>query len=71
MIEHFYSPRVVTLTDTITPSQSEPKNNGNEGVLHIHQSSRFRASPSDAVVSYSGYPTISTHVLEFMFSQLL
>ena len=29
--------------------------NGNEGVLHILQSSRNGTSPSDGLVSYSGY----------------
>ena len=32
--------------DTTTPSQSGPKSNGNEGVLHILQSSKTGASPS-------------------------
>ena len=41
-----------TLTGTTTLGQSEPGSNGNEGVLHITQISRTRASPSDYLVSY-------------------
>ena len=37
------------LTGTTTPDLSGPGSNGNEGVLHIPQSSRTEASPSDAV----------------------
>ena len=40
-----------TLSGATTLSQS----NDNEGVLHIPQSSRTKASPSDSIVSYSGY----------------
>ena len=43
-----------TLTFTITPSQSGPESNGNEGVLHIPQSFRTRALSSDGFVSYPG-----------------
>ena len=38
-----------TLTGTTTSGQSRPGSNDNEGVLHIPQSSRTRASSSDAV----------------------
>ena len=38
-----------TLTSTTTPGQSEPGSNGNEGVLHIPQSFRTGASPSDSL----------------------
>ena len=38
-----------TLTDTSTPDQNGPGNNGNEEVLHITQVSRTGASSSDAV----------------------
>ena len=34
--------------------QSGPGNNGNEGLLHIPQSSRTVVLPSDDLVSYSG-----------------
>ena len=43
------------LTDITTMGQSEPGSNGNEGVLHIPQSSMNRTSPSDAFVSYPGH----------------
>ena len=43
----------MTLTGTMW--QSRPGSNDSEGVHHIPQSSRTRASPSDALVSYSGY----------------
>ena len=39
----------MTLTGITTLSQSEPGSNGNEGVLHIPQNSKTRASLSDAV----------------------
>ena len=35
--------------------RSGSKNNGNERVLHIPRSCRTRISPSDGIVSYSGY----------------
>ena len=35
--------------------QSGPENNGNKGLLHIFQSSRTEAPPSDSFVSYRGY----------------
>ena len=38
-----------TLTDTVTPGQSEPGNNGNGGVLDTPQISRTEAFLSDAV----------------------
>ena len=38
-----------------TPGQSRPGSNGNEGVLHIPQSSMTGVSLSDGLVSY---PTI-------------
>ena len=44
------------LTGTTTPDQSGTGSNGNERVLHIPQSSRTRASPSDCLVSYLGHP---------------
>ena len=38
-----------TLTGATTPGQSGPGSNGNEGVLHIPQSSIIGTSPPDAV----------------------
>ena len=38
-----------TLRGTTTPDQSGPGSNVNEGVLHIPQSSKTEASPSDAI----------------------
>ena len=43
------------LTSTTTLSQSESGSNDNEGVLHIPQSSKIEASPSDDLVSYPGH----------------
>ena len=46
------------LSGTTTPSQSGPRSNGNEEVIHIPQSSSIPgASPSDCLVSYGGSPT--------------
>ena len=36
----------------LNPGQIAPGSNGDEGVLHIFQSSRTGASPSDGLVSY-------------------
>ena len=36
-------------TGATIPGQSGPGNNGNEGILYIHQCSRTEASPSDTV----------------------
>ena len=42
-----------TLSGAPTPSQSGPESDGNEGVLHIPQSSSITGtSPSDCLVSY-------------------
>ena len=43
----------MTQTDTTTPDQSKPGSKVNEEVLHIPQSSKTGASPSDGLVSYS------------------
>ena len=43
------------LTDTIILGQSRPESNGNEGVLHILQTSQTETSPSDGLESYPGY----------------
>ena len=45
-----------TLTGTSNLSQSGPESNCSEGVLQIPQSSNTGASPSDSLLSYSGYP---------------
>ena len=55
---HFTSiwPMDRTLSGATTPSQSEPGSDGNEGVIHIHQSSSITGtSPSDGLVSYPGH----------------
>ena len=44
-----------TQTGTTTPSQGGPRSNGNEGVLHISQSSKTRVSPLDGLVTCPGY----------------
>ena len=45
-----------TLWGATTLGYSGPRNDGNEGVLHICQSTSItRTSPSDCLVSYSGY----------------
>ena len=44
-----------TLSGTTTPGQSWPGSNGNEGALHIPQSSRTESSPSDCLMSYPGH----------------
>ena len=36
----------------VLPRKSGPNTNGNEGVLHIPQSSKSGSSPSDCFVSY-------------------
>ena len=41
-----------TLSGIISLDQSGPESNGNEGVLHIPQSSRTGVSPSDSFVLY-------------------
>ena len=44
------------LSDVTTPGQSGPGSNGEEGVLHIPQSSSIiGTSPSDCLVSYPGH----------------
>ena len=45
-----------TLSGAISPGQSEPESNGNEGVLRIlHSSSINGTLPSDSLMSYSGH----------------
>ena len=46
----------MALSGATTPSQSGPGSNGNEGVLHIPQTSSITGtSPSDCLVSYPGH----------------
>ena len=45
-----------TLSGATTSGQSEPGSDGNEGILHIPQSSSITGtSSSDCLVSYSGH----------------
>ena len=44
-----------TLSGVTSLGQSGPGNNSNQGVLHIPQSSRTGASPSDCLASYPGH----------------
>ena len=44
-----------TLTGATIPGQSVPGNSGDEGVLHITQSSKAGTSPSDSLMSYPGH----------------
>ena len=59
----------MTLSSATTPGQSEPGSVGNDGVLHITQSSKTGASPSDCVEPYPGhslrgsYPTVGTQLV--------
>ena len=51
-----FLPIVRTLSGATTLGQSGPRSNGNEGVLHIPQSSSITGtSPSDCLVSYPGH----------------
>ena len=50
-VQQFYR----ILSGTTTPGQSGSGSIGNEGVLHIPQSSKIGASPSDGFVSYPGH----------------
>ena len=43
------------LTDTTNLGQSVPRSNGNEEVLYITQSSKTGATPSDNLLSLTGY----------------
>ena len=57
-----FNPQIRLLSGTTTPGHSGPGSDGNEGVLHIPQSSSITgASPSDCFVSYPG------HTLEGVF----
>ena len=52
---HSIQPIERTLSDATISGQSRPENNGNEGLLHITQSSKTGASPSDCLVSQIGH----------------
>ena len=63
LVEHFiYLGNNISSTESdvnicIEKAWSGPGSNGNEGVLHIPQSSRITGtSPSDCLVSYPGLP---------------
>ena len=43
-----------TLSGATIPSQSGPGRNGNEGLLHISQSSKPGTLPSDCLMTYPG-----------------
>ena len=51
-----FNPSMGPLSGATTPGQSELGSNGNEGVLHIPQSSSITGTlPSDCLVSYPGH----------------
>ena len=51
-------PKDRTLSDATTPGQSGPGSNGNQGMLHILQSSGItETSPSDWLVGFNGIST--------------
>ena len=51
------------LTDTSTPSQSEPGSNGNEVGTPYSQSSKIGPSPSDSLVRLNGISTSVGHLM--------
>ena len=46
---------------TTTPGHSGPGNNDNERLLHIPQSNRTEASPSDCLMSYPGHSFVESY----------
>ena len=50
------------LSSATTLGQSGPRNNVNEGVLHIPQRSRIGALPSDSLVSYPGHSSAESYL---------
>ena len=51
-----FDPQIGHLSSANTPGQSGPRSKGNEGVLHIPQSSNITGTlPSDCFVSYPGH----------------
>ena len=68
MIRHVYLIIDRTLTGTITPGQSGPGSNGNEGILYIPQNLKTGISSSDGLISYpehllvgSGFVSLPLH----------
>ena len=59
----------MTLSGTTTLSQSEPGSNGKEQVLHILQSSKTGASPSDYFESYLGH-SLGVGVVSYPFAEM-
>ena len=56
MLLILFNPSIGPLSGATTPGQRGPGSNGNEGVLHIPQSSSIAGtSPSDCFVSYPGH----------------
>ena len=57
-----FNPKDRALSGATVPGQSEPGNNGNEGVLCIPQSSSITGtSSSDCLVSFRG-PSLEGHL---------
>ena len=61
MFKQFYLFRNGTLTDTTTLGKSGPGSNGIEKLVHILQSSRTEALPSDCLVSYPGHSLVGSY----------
>ena len=57
-----------TLAGITILDQSEPWSNSNERALHILQSSRTGASPSDGLVSYPGHLFYSFAKVQLAYS---
>ena len=56
MLLVLFNPWIGQLSGATTPGQSGPGSDGNEGVLHIPQSSSTAGTlPSDCLVSYPGH----------------
>ena len=55
MSNSFNRPIDQTLSGETIPGQSGPGNDGSEEVLHIPQSFKIGASPSDYLMSYPGH----------------
>ena len=51
----FKQAKVHVFTHITIPGQSGPGSNGNEGILHITQSTRIEALPSNGLVLYPGH----------------
>ena len=60
----FLWPIDMTLSDANTPDQNAPGSDGNEGLLHISQSSSITGtSPSDCLMSYLGHSLVGGGIL--------